>query len=145
MILTIGGYVTFDDFRGTHDFFYYSDIIKAIQDKAPHACIIMTTLVYSPMTMGNLDKMNAAIKELADYFKIPCIDLQNDPFFISSFYANGIQGEKAHSHPTAPLYAGMAKRIQTLIENDMVVHKNYYDQFPWGHPSLDAPRISTEG
>lgn len=124
---------------------YYSDIIKAIQDKAPHACIIMTTLVYSPMTMGNLDEMNAAIKELADYFKIPCIDLQNDPFFISSFYANGIQGEKAHSHPTAPLYAGMAKRIQTLIENDMVVHKNYYDQFPWGHPSLDAPKISVEG
>lgn len=124
---------------------YYSDIIKAIQEKAPHACIVMTTLVYSPMTMGNLDKMNAAIKELANHFKIPCIDLQNDDFFTSSFYANAIQAEAAHSHPTAPVYAGMAKRMQALIENDMVVHKNYYDQFPWGHPSLDAPKISVEG
>ena len=124
---------------------YYSDIIKAIQEKAPHACIVMTTLVYSPMTMGNLDKMNAAIKELANHFKIPCIDLQNDDFFTSSFYANAIQAEAAHSHPTAPVYAGMAKRMQVLIEKDMVTHKGYYDQFPFGHPSLDAKTISIPG
>lgn len=124
---------------------YYGDILNAIQAKAPHACVVLTTLTYSPMTMSNLDDMNAAIKALAARFKIPCIDIEHDDFFTSSFYANAIQAEAAHSHPTAPLYAGMAKRIQTLIENDMVVHKNYYDQFPWGHPSLDAPKISVEG
>lgn len=124
---------------------YYSDIIKAIQEKAPHACIVMTTLVYSPMTMENLYTMNVAIKELANHFKIPCIDLQNDDFFTSSFYANAIQAEAAHSHPTAPVYAGMAKRMQVLIEKDMVTHKVYYDQFPFGHPGLDAKTISVPG
>lgn len=115
---------TTSDISTQGDTFYgnYSKIINAIMSKAPGSKIIISTIAYkSDLT----DKYNDAIKKLATHFNIPVIDQQTEPFFSSDYYLNHMQG----GHPTGPVYSGMAKAMQNLIEQSMSDNLSYFETF----------------
>lgn len=115
---------TTSDISTQSDTFYgnYSKIINAIKSKAPGSKIIISTIAYkSDLT----DKYNDAIKKLATHFNIPVIDQQTEPFFSSDYYLNHMQG----GHPTGPVYSGMAKAMQNLIEQSMSDNLSYFETF----------------
>ena len=115
---------TTSDISTQSDTFYgnYSKIINAIKSKAPDSKIVISTIAYkSDLT----DKYNDAIKKLATHFNIPVIDQQTEPFFSSDYYLNHMQG----GHPTGPVYSGMAKAIQNLIEQSMSDNLSYFETF----------------
>lgn len=74
------------------------------------------------MDMDVYTEINNAIENIANYYDIPYIDLANDPFFLDTFFAGGL----VSSHPTFPVYAGMARRIKQLIEECMVSDRDYF-------------------
>lgn len=115
---------TTSDISTQGDTFYgnYSKIINAIKSKAPDSKIIISTIAYkSDLT----DKYNDAIRKLATHFNIPVIDQQTEPFFSSDYYLNHMQG----GHPTGPVYSGMAKAMQNLIEQSMSDNLSYFETF----------------
>lgn len=115
---------TISDISTQGDTFYgnYSKIINAIKSKAPDSKIIISTIAYkSDLT----DKYNDAIRKLATHFNIPVIDQQTEPFFSSDYYLNHMQG----GHPTGPVYSGMAKAMQNLIEQSMSDNLSYFETF----------------
>lgn len=115
---------TTSDISAQSDTFYgnYSKIINAIKSKAPGSKIVISTIAYkSDLT----DKYNDAIRKLATHFGIPVIDQQSEPFFSSDYYLNHMQG----GHPTGPVYSGMAKAIQNLIEQSMSDNLSYFETF----------------
>ena len=113
-----------DDIGTNNDTFYgnYSKIIQSIKDKAPNSKIVISTLSWT----GQLpDMFSNAIRNIAQHFEIPCLELNSDPFFTSDFYLNHLHG----GHPTGPVYAGMAKAYERLIEDAMVMHLDYFENF----------------
>lgn len=115
---------TTSDISTQSDTFYgnYSKIINAIKSKAPGSKIVISTIAYkSDLT----DKYNDAIRKLATHFGIPVIDQQSEPFFSSDYYLNHMQG----GHPTGPVYSGMAKAMQNLIEESMSNNLSYFETF----------------
>lgn len=115
---------TTSDISTQGDTFYgnYSKIIDAIKSKAPDSKIVISTIAYkSDLT----DKYNDAIRKLATHFNIPVIDQQTEPFFSSDYYLNHMQG----GHPTGPVYSGMAKAMQNLIEQSMSDNLSYFETF----------------
>lgn len=115
---------TTSDISTQSDTFYgnYSKIINAIKSKAPGSKIVISTIAYkSDLT----DKYNDAIRKLATHFGIPVIDQQSEPFFSSDYYLNHMKG----GHPTGPVYSGMAKAMQNLIEESMSDNLSYFETF----------------
>lgn len=115
---------TTSDISAQSDTFYgnYSKIINAIKSKAPGSKIVISTIAYkSDLT----DKYNDAIRKLATHFGIPVIDQQSEPFFSSDYYLNHMKG----GHPTGPVYSGMAKAMQNLIEQSMSDNLSYFETF----------------
>lgn len=103
------------------DTFYgnYGKIIKAVQVKAPNAKLVMSTVAgYDSVK----DQFNAAIANIANHFGIPFIVLNEERFFLSTFYQNNLVG----SHPTAPVYSSMALAYERMISKVMY---NRYDYF----------------
>lgn len=110
------------NYKNNPDSFYgnYARIIEQIQEYAPDAKLIMST-----MADDNIDRhkaFNAAIIEIADHYNIPCIELYNDAFFGSDFYKNHM----VYGHPTAPVYAGMAKAIMRLYDKCVQDNIGYF-------------------
>lgn len=106
------------------DTFYgnYGKIIQAIKDKAPNSKIVIGTLTQQGTTQS---KFNTAIQNIAQHYGIPCLELNSDPFFTSNFYLTHLHG----GHPTGPVYAGMSKAYERLIEDAMVMHLDYFENF----------------
>ena len=119
---------TIDDIKADYtqnpDSFYgnYGRIIDQIKAKAPKAKLIMFTVAtYSNATYSSPNKtsISNAIKEIANHYSIPVIEQDADWFFRSDFYLNNM----VFSHPTAPLYSGMANAFKRMIET--AIHDNY--------------------
>lgn len=113
-----------DDIGTNNDTFYgnYSKIIQSIKDKAPNSKIVISTLSQT----GQLpDMFSNAIKNIAQHFEVPCLELNSDPFFTSDFYLNHLHG----GHPTGPVYAGMAKAYGRLIETAMITDLSYFENY----------------
>ncbi|MDK7952145.1 GDSL-type esterase/lipase family protein [Lactobacillus paragasseri] len=131
-----------DDIGTNNDTFYgnYSKIIQAVKDKAPNSKIVISTLSQT----GQLpDMFTDAIKKIAQHFGIPCLELNSDPFFTSDFYLNHLHG----GHPTGPIYAGMAKGYERLIEKAMITDLSYFENYENGldsDNSSDLERIKGE-
>lgn len=106
------------------DTFYgnYGKIIQAIKDKSPNAKIVISTL---SQTGTVPDLFSSAIRTIAQHYGIPCLELNSDPFFTSNYYLSHLHG----GHPTGPVYSGMAKAYERLIENSMVMHLDYFENF----------------
>lgn len=113
-----------NDFDKNVDSFYsyYSQIIKAVQAKAPNSKIVMATL---SQLGSNAIKFSEAIRNLAKHFNLPYINLNDDPFFVSDFYLNHMHG----GHPTGPVYAEMANAYERLISRAMVNNLSYFESY----------------
>ena len=108
------------DITSKADTFYgnYAKIIENIQSKSPKAKIILMTVAYTYDSVE--DSFNEAIKELAQQYAIPYIDIKSNSFYAKdSLYHIG----KKWNHPTAPLYSGMAKANAELFAK--CVEDNY--------------------
>lgn len=112
-----------DDYADT---FYgnYGRIIEKIKAHAPNAKIVMMSFAY--LYNATEDAFNSAIKELAQHYGLPFMDIKTDPFYsANSIYHTG----KMWSHPTAPLYAGMAKANAKLFSRTVKTYYNYFKTF----------------
>ena len=105
-------------------------IIRSILNHAPSSKIILikSPWVYSAGgSSANIyyNYSSSAIELLSNHLEIPYIETLNDPFFCSDAYVNGLKG----LHPTAPLYAGMGKRIGELIGKCIIDNPQYFYNF----------------
>lgn len=99
-----------------------SAICSMIKENAPDALIVLTTL--ARFGSSRYDDYSAEIPDIATANGVRYITLTDDPFFTSEYYTH-----KSLDHPTAPLYAGMARAISRLIQRDMVENWEYYQYF----------------
>lgn len=99
-----------------------SKIISMIKENAPDALIVLTTL--ARFGTSRYDDYSAEIPAIAAYNNVRYIDLLEDPFFTSDYFTH-----LSYDHPTAQLYAGMARAISRLIQRDMVANWQYYQYF----------------
>lgn len=110
----------------------YGKIIQTIRTNSPTSRVVMCTFCRrpTPATAAAYDSYNQAIREIAAFFSIPCIELTDDPFFRSSYYLDNMQGY----HPTAPQYVGYSHAMERLLSKCMVT--NYLFFYEWtGMPS----------
>lgn len=105
----------------------YGRIISAIQTASPASRIVLCTFKRNPTTatQEGYEPFRSAIADIADHFNLPCIKLDDDPFFNSSFYMSNMVG----SHPTAPQYTGYAKGINRLLSKVIVDNYDYFKEY----------------
>ena len=99
-----------------------SRIISMIKSGSPESRIVITTLGRFGST--RYDTYSAEIPAIAAYNGVPYITLTDDGFFNSDYYTHVLGG-----HPTAQLYAGMAKAISRLIQKCMVDNWEYFNEY----------------
>lgn len=112
------------DFTQNADTFYgnYGKIIGNIKTHAPHAKIIMSTMVGKT---GANKQFNDAIEAIAAHFGVPCVKQYENDFFNSDFYRNNIVVD----HPTAPVYSGMANALQKMFEDAVRDNVEYFNDY----------------
>ncbi|MFT8584643.1 BppU family phage baseplate upper protein [Liquorilactobacillus hordei] len=120
-ILGTDGLGTVNDISNGTDTFYgnYGKIIAAIKEKSPKAKLVFVDMV---RTDENYSIYNTAIKNLADYYKVPMIHQLDDTYFNEGIYDSKMKG----GHPRGVGYALMAEAFKRLIESCLL---NSYDYF----------------
>lgn len=119
----ITNYSSYENYADT---FYgnYGKIIEQIQEHAPNAKIVLMSVAY--LYNSTEDRFNNAIREIAEYYNIPFIDIKSDSFYAkTSLYHTG----KSWNHPTAPLYAGMANANVRLFNSCVENNYEYFKDF----------------
>ena len=123
---TIEDIKNYDSYSDYPDTFYgnYGKIIEQIKAHAPKSKILLMSMAY--LYNVTEDNFTAAIKNIADYYKIPFINIKDDAFYSKeSIYKTG----QSYNHPTAPLYAGMAQANERLFCQCTVSYYNYFKDF----------------
>ena len=122
--LTLGDVSDIDlsDFTNNgHTFYgYYGMIIGNIMQHAPNAKIVI-------LSVARPDEryMDASIKEIAETYSVPYIQLTDCSYFKSAqFYQSIYDG-----HPKAYGYAGMAKAIEELFAPCVIKYWDYFYDF----------------
>lgn len=108
------------------DTFYgnYGKILEQIKAHAPKSKIVLMSMAY--LYNATEDSFTAAIKNIADYYNIPFINIKDDAFYAkNSIYKTG----QSYNHPTAPLYAGMAQANERLFCRCAVSYYDYFKDF----------------
>lgn len=108
------------------DSFYgnYGKIVSAIKAKSPNAKIVFVTFAYNYSSSETT--FNNAIKTIANHYGVPCIDVNTTSFFSSaSWYHTG----KKWNHPTAPIYAAMAKEYAKLFSKCVIDNNAYFEDY----------------
>lgn len=105
-------------------------IIRDIKVHAPNCKIILckSLWVYNAgTTVANsyYNYISTPIEILSNHLSIPYIETLDDIFFSSNEYINGLKG----LHPTAPLYAGIGKRIGELVSECIFNNPDYFYNF----------------
>lgn len=105
----------------------YGRIISAIQTASTASRIVLCTFKRNPTTATAeaYDAYRSAIVDIATYFSLPCIQLDDDAFFNSAFYMGNMVG----SHPTGPQYVGYAKAMERLLSNVMISNYAYFKEY----------------
>ena len=98
-------------------------IIRAIQSHAPYARIILCKSLW--MNNDYYNYISDGIELLSSHLGIPYLETKGDPYFESSAYKNGLKG----LHPTAPLYAGIGKRIGEKVGKCVFDNPSYFYNF----------------
>lgn len=122
----ITNYESYSDYRDT---FYgnYGKIIEQIKEHAPKSKIVLMSIAY--LYNVTEDSFTAAIEEIAEHYGIPFINIKDDAFYAKdSIYKTG----QSYNHPTAPLYAGMAKANERLFCHCVVDNYDYFNDFTTG-------------
>lgn len=108
------------------DTFYgrYAYSVQQIQATFPHARIVLATITGSAygLSQSTYADVNTAIRNIAEFCGVPCIDIVEDPFFRSTFYSSWTTS----NHPTAPVAAGMAMAHRRLISKCIQANKDYF-------------------
>ena len=123
---TIEDITNHDSYSDYPDTFYgnYGKIIEQIKAHAPKSKIVLMSMAY--LYNATEDSFTAAIKNIANHYDIPFINIKDDAFYSKdSIYKTG----QSYNHPTAPLYAGMAKANERLFCQCTVSYYNYFKDF----------------
>lgn len=123
---TIEDITNHDSYSDYPDTFYgnYGKIIEQIKAHAPKSIIVLMSMAY--LYNATEDSFTAAIKNIANHYDIPFINIKDDAFYSKdSIYKTG----QSYNHPTAPLYAGMAKANERLFCQCTVSYYNYFKDF----------------
>lgn len=123
---TIENIKNYDSYSDYPDTFYgnYGKIIEQIKAHAPKSKIVLMSMAY--LYNATEDSFTAAIKNIADYYNIPFINIKDDAFYAkNSIYKTG----QSYNHPTAPLYAGMAQANERLFCRCAVSYYDYFKDF----------------
>lgn len=127
------------DYTQNADTFYgnYGKIIAQIQNHAPKAKLVMTTLARIEPLKTQLD---TAIKAIASHFGIPCVTLEDDSFFTTGNFP------MSSGHPSVVDYGGMAKAMIRSIEECMVANASYFiDYADTSEDNVDDENGGTSG
>ena len=113
------------DYNLNPDTFYgnYGKIIGNIKDHAPDAKIIISTVTQG--RDGDFPIPNGAIREIANHFSLPLINLGDDYFFRDPFFRNNLVG----SHMTATGYSGYALGIMRLFSKCIEEYDSYFADY----------------
>lgn len=107
----------------TNSFYsYYGRIVRAIKAHAPNAIIMLSTLARWSSTYNQYSE---AIKNIAEYYNIGVLDLSENTFFRSEFFAEN----QRRSHPLAVSYAAMAEEYKFLIETELRLNASRYRSY----------------
>lgn len=123
---TIEDITNHDSYSDYPDTFYgnYGKIIEQIKDHAPKSKIVLMSMAY--LYNATEDSFTAAIKNIANHYNIPFINIKDDAFYAKgSIYKTG----QSYNHPTAPLYAGMAQANERLFCRCAVSYYDYFKDF----------------
>lgn len=126
---TIEDITNHDSYSDYPDTFYgnYGKIIEQIKDHAPKSKIVLMSMAY--LYNATEDSFTVAIKNIANHYNIPFINIKDDAFYAKgSIYKTG----QSYNHPTAPLYAGMAKANERLFCHCVVDNYDYFNDFTTG-------------
>lgn len=116
----------YDSYSDYPDTFYgnYGKIIEQIKAHAPKSKIVLMSMAY--LYNATEDSFTAAIKNIANHYNIPFINIKDDAFYAKdSIYKTG----QSYNHPTAPLYAGMAQANERLFCHCVVDNYEYFKDF----------------
>ena len=102
----------------------YVYAINAIKAKFPRARIVIQTITGTSYSLWETTyaKINTAIRNIAEFCNIPFIELINDDFYKSTWYAN----HSTSNHPTAMLAAGMAMANRRLLSQAILDNPDYF-------------------
>lgn len=102
-------------------------IIRSILTKAPDCRIILCKSLWvinageeAPNSYYNY--ISGGIETLSAHTGIPYIETLGDAYLCSDAYVNGLKG----LHPTAPLYAGLGKRMGELVGQCIIDNPEYF-------------------
>ena len=114
--------VNTSDYTQNPDTFFgnYGRIIGNIKTHAPYAKIACLSVARL-----NERNMDAYIKQIADKYGLPFIDLTADPYFTSEIFYGSI----VSNHPLVYGYAGMANAISRLICLDVIDNPVYWGTY----------------
>lgn len=108
------------------DTFYgrYAYSVQQIQAAFPKARIVLATITGSAygLSQSTYADVNTAIRNIAEFCGVPCIEIVEDPFYRSTFYSSWTTS----NHPTAPVAAGMAMAHRRLISKCIQANKDYF-------------------
>ena len=111
------------------DTFYgqYVEAIEQIKAAFPNARIVLATVTGTSYGLYQTvyQDANTAIKAIAQYCEVPCIDVADDVFYRSKWY----QDNSASNHPTAMLAAGMAMANRRLISKCIQDNPAYFIEY----------------
>ena len=111
-----------EDYTQNPDTFYgcYGKIIGNILDHAPLAKIVLISVARKAERA-----MDEHIKAIADKLELPYMNLQEDIFFNSEYFFNGIYD----GHPLSYIYGGMASSIQRLLVKCIMDNTGYFGTY----------------
>jgi len=98
-------------------------IIRQIETHAPYARIILCKSLW--MNNYYYNYISSGVELLSSHLGIPYIETKGDAYFESDYYKNGLKG----LHPTAPLYAGIGKRMGELVGKCVIDNPSYFYNF----------------
>ena len=92
----------------------YAEAVEQIKTAFPDAKIVLQTITgtsYRLYQASQYTKVNTAIRAIAEYCEVPVIDVVDDEFYKSRWYADSMRS----NHPTAMLNAGIAHANRRLF------------------------------
>ena len=98
----------------------YGRIVAQIKIHAPTSKLIF--IVPKGYKTNNI---GIAISQIAEHYSVPCIRLDDDPFFSSSFYQDNLHT----GHPISILYAGMSTAIERLYSKCAIENPAYFADY----------------
>jgi len=116
-----------EDYHNNPDTFYgnYARIIEQIKEHSPNCKFIMAMFHYykrAHSTTGNRQIFWEATVEIAEHYGIPLLDWNNDPWYETDDFINGLRV----NHPSVMQYSGIAISCENLFK-DLV--KDNYEYF----------------